>query len=115
MTAYVGTRAPRVDSVDKVTGGAVYANDLTMSGMLHGAVLRSPYPHARIVEIDVSRAQGAPGVEAVVTGKDFPRLFGSAIKDQPFLAIDRVLCALPVFSLLGFHIVTVSHPKPERE
>ncbi len=90
MTAYVGTRAPRVDSVDKVTGGAVYANDLTMSGMLHGAVLRSPHPHARIVEIDVSRAQVAPGVEAVVTGRDFPRLFGSAIKDQPFLAIDRV-------------------------
>jgi len=90
MTAYVGTRAPRVDSVDKVTGAAVYAVDLSMPGMLHGAVLRSPHPHARIVSIDVSRAQAASGVEAVVTGRDFPLLFGSAIKDQPFLAIDRV-------------------------
>jgi len=90
MTAYVGSRVPRVDSVDKVTGGAVYAVDLAMPGMLHGAVLRSPYPHAKIVSIDLSRARSAPGVKAVVTGKDFPLLFGSAIKDQPFLAIDRV-------------------------
>jgi CO/xanthine dehydrogenase Mo-binding subunit len=90
MTTYVGARVPRVDSVEKVTGGAVYAVDLSMPGMLHGAVLRSPYPHARIMSIDVSRAQAAPGVEAVVTGNDFPLLFGSAIKDQPFLAIDRV-------------------------
>ncbi len=90
MTTYVGTRAPRVDSVDKVTGSAVYAVDLSMPGMLHGAVLRSPHPHARIVSIDVARARSAPGVEAVVTGNDFPLLFGSAIKDQPFLAIDRV-------------------------
>lgn len=90
MTTYVGTRAPRVDSVDKVTGGAVYANDLTMAGMLHGAVLRSPHAHARIVNIDTARARSAPGVEAVVTGREFPRLFGIAIKDQPFLAIDRV-------------------------
>lgn len=90
MTAYVGKRVPRVDSIDKVTGGAVYAVDLSMPGMLHGAVLRSPHPHARIVSIDISRAQAAPGVETIVTGKDFPLLFGSAIKDQPFLAIDRV-------------------------
>lgn len=90
MTAYVGTRVPRVDSVDKVTGGAVYAVDIAMPGMLHGAVLRSPHPHARIVSIDRSRARSAPGVKAVVTGSDFPLLFGSAIKDQPFLAIDRV-------------------------
>ena len=90
MTAYVGSRVPRVDSVDKVTGGAVYAVDLAMPGMLHGAVLRSPYPHAKIVSIDLSRARSALGVKAVVTGKDFPLLFGSAIKDQPFLAIDRV-------------------------
>jgi carbon-monoxide dehydrogenase large subunit len=81
---------PRVDSVAKVTGGAVYAVDIAMPGMLHGAVLRSPHPHARIVSIDRSRARSAPGVKAVVTGSDFPLLFGSAIKDQPFLAIDRV-------------------------
>ena len=90
MTTYVGTRAPRVDSVEKVTGGAIYGVDITLPGMLHGAVLRSPYPHARIVSIDTSAAKAASGVEVVVTGSGFPLLFGAAIKDQPFLAIDRV-------------------------
>lgn len=90
MTGYVGTRAPRVDSADKVTGRAVYAVDVNLSGMLHGAVLRSPYAHARIVSIDISRALTSPGVHAVVTGRDFPFKFGSAIEDQPFLAVDRV-------------------------
>ena len=90
MTAYVGTRAPRVDSVEKVTGGAVYGVDVQITGALHGAVLRSPYPHARIVSIDTTAAEAAPGVEVVVTGRDFPLLFGAAIRDQPFLAIDRV-------------------------
>ena len=90
MTTYVGSRVPRVDSVDKVTGHAIYGVDVALPGMLHGAVVRSPYPHARIVAIDTSAAEKAPGVKAVVTGKDFPHLFGAAIKDQPFLAIDRV-------------------------
>jgi carbon-monoxide dehydrogenase large subunit len=76
--------------VDKVTGHAIYGVDVALPGMLHGAVVRSPYPHARIVAIDTSAAEKAPGVKAVVTGKDFPHLFGAAIKDQPFLAIDRV-------------------------
>jgi carbon-monoxide dehydrogenase large subunit len=58
--------------------------------MLCGAVLRSPLPHARIIEIDAREAMKAPGVRAVVTGKDFPFTFGGAVKDQPFLAIDRV-------------------------
>ena len=90
MTAYVGTRAARVDSADKVTGGAIYAVDVNLPGMLHGAVLRSPHAHARIVGIDISKALTSPGVQAVVTGKDFPFKFGSAIQDQPFLAVDRV-------------------------
>jgi carbon-monoxide dehydrogenase large subunit len=87
---YVGRPVPRVDALDKVTGSAVYAVDVELPGMLHAAVLRSPRPHARIVAIDVSEAGSAPGVRAAVTGKDFPRLFGPMIKDQPFLAIDRV-------------------------
>ena len=90
MTTYVGSRVARVDSVDKVTGRAVYGVDVALPGMLHGAVVRSPYPHARVVSIDTSAAEKAPGVKAIATGKDFPHLFGGAIKDQPFLAIDRV-------------------------
>jgi CO/xanthine dehydrogenase Mo-binding subunit len=58
--------------VDKVTGRANYGADLTLPGMLHGAVLRSPHAHARIVSIDTSAAEAVAGVKAIVTGKDFP-------------------------------------------
>jgi CO/xanthine dehydrogenase Mo-binding subunit len=89
-TPYVGARVPRVDANEKVTGQAVYGFDVDLPGMLYGAVLRSPLPHAKILEIDVSEVMKAPGVRAVVTGKDFPFTFGGAVKDQPFLAIDLV-------------------------
>lgn len=88
--SYVGRPVRRVDAVDKVTGSAVYGSDLALGGMLHGAVLRSPHPHARVVSIDTTRARQAPGVRAVVTGRDFPFRFGASIQDQPFLAFDRV-------------------------
>jgi CO/xanthine dehydrogenase Mo-binding subunit len=68
---YVGTRPIRHDGVDKVTGRAAYGADLSLPGMLHGAVLRSPYAHARIVSIDTRDAEAMPGVKAVVTGRDF--------------------------------------------
>src|SRR3972149_6898125 len=87
---YVGKPVRRVEGVEKVTGRAVYSVDVEIPGMLFGAVLRSPLPHARIVEIDTSEAKNARGVKAVVTGKDIPFLFGGMIRDQPLLAIDRV-------------------------
>jgi CO/xanthine dehydrogenase Mo-binding subunit len=68
----VGTRPIRPDGVDKVTGKAAYGADFVMPGMLHGAILRSPHPHARIVSIDTRKARALPGVKAVVTGADFP-------------------------------------------
>ena len=71
-TSYIGKSIPRVDSAEKVTGRAIYSADLDFAGMLSGAALRSPYPHARILEIDVSEARKIPGVQAVVTEKDFP-------------------------------------------
>jgi CO/xanthine dehydrogenase Mo-binding subunit len=87
---YVGRAVPRVDGRDKVTGRALFGSDVRLPGMLHGAVLRSPHPHARIVSVDTTAATQALGVRAVVTGGDFPYTFGASIKDQPFLAIDRV-------------------------
>src|SRR6266540_4563894 len=63
----VGTRPVRHDGVDKVTGRALYGADFSMAGLLHGAVLRSPHAHARIVSIDTSKAEVLPGVKAVVT------------------------------------------------
>ena len=74
----VGTRPIRHDGVDKVTGRARYGADIDMPGLIHGKVLRSPHPHARIRSIDTSKAEALPGVRAVVTAADFPIL-----EDQP--------------------------------
>ena len=68
----IGTRPIRHDVLDKVTGRALYGADINMAGMLQGKILRSPHAHARIKKIDVSKALAMPGVEAIVTGKDFP-------------------------------------------
>jgi CO/xanthine dehydrogenase Mo-binding subunit len=70
--SYVGTRTIRPDGVDKVTGRARFGADFNLPGQLIGRVLRSPHPHARILSIDISRAEALPGVKAVVTRDDFP-------------------------------------------
>ena len=62
----IGTRPIRHDGTDKVTGRAKYGADLNLTGMLYGAVLRSPHAHARIKSIHSSKAQAYPGVHAVV-------------------------------------------------
>ncbi|MBI2855920.1 MAG: hypothetical protein HYX93_03635, partial [Chloroflexi bacterium] len=68
----LGTRPIRHDGIEKVTGAARYGADITLPGMLHGKILRSPYAHARIRSIDTSKAEALPGVKAVATSKDFP-------------------------------------------
>ncbi len=68
---YIGTRPERPDGLDKVTGKARYGADAYAPGMLHGAVVRSPHAHARIVKIDASKALALDGVKAVVTRADF--------------------------------------------
>ena len=70
----VGTRPPRPDGVDKVTGRAKFGADLYVANMLTGKVLRSPHAHARIRSIDTSKAAALHGVKAVVTAADFPDL-----------------------------------------
>jgi xanthine dehydrogenase YagR molybdenum-binding subunit len=62
----LSTRVLRIDGPDKVTGRARYTYDINRPGMLYGRMVRSPYPHARITSLDVSRAQTAPGVKAVL-------------------------------------------------
>ncbi|MDX1383912.1 MAG: molybdopterin cofactor-binding domain-containing protein [Thermoanaerobaculia bacterium] len=71
---YIGTRIVRQDGLDKVTGRARFAADLTLPGMQHGVVVRSPHAHAKIVSIDTAKAEAMPGVKGVVTGADFPVL-----------------------------------------
>ncbi|MGB0381282.1 MAG: xanthine dehydrogenase family protein molybdopterin-binding subunit, partial [Alphaproteobacteria bacterium] len=67
---WIGKSTIRPDGADKVTGRAAYAADTTMPGMIWAKVLRSPYPHARILRIDTSKAEAHPGVKAVVTAQD---------------------------------------------
>ena len=88
----VGQSVRRVDGVPKVKGEFEYASDLRRDGMLWGATLRSPHPHARIVSIDTSAAVEAPGVHAVLTHVDVPgkKTFGLDVQDQPVLAMDVV-------------------------
>ena len=93
----VGTSVRRVDGADKVTGRAKYAGDLIIPGTIEGKFLRSPYAHARIRAIDTREAAALPGVVAVLTSKDFtdidPYIGRSKNKDQPIIAVDRVIYA----------------------
>lgn len=88
-THLVGQPVPRVDGMEKITGGAVYSVDVNLPGMLYGAFLGSAFPHARIVEVDLAQARKSPGVRAAISGRDFPFTFGGMVKDQPYLAVDR--------------------------
>lgn len=68
-TRVLGTRLPRVDAYDRVSGTAIYASDVSLPGMLHAAVARCPHAHARVTRVDTSRAERMPGVRAVLTAQ----------------------------------------------
>lgn len=93
---YVGKRVLRKDGPDKVTGRAIYTVDLHMRNMLVGRILRSPHPHARILNIDTSQARSLPGVKAVITSQDTLGIKHGFVEtpryppDQYPLAMDRV-------------------------
>jgi carbon-monoxide dehydrogenase large subunit len=91
MNSIVGKPLPRVEGVEKVSGGLRYAADTLRPGTLWGKVLRSPYPHARILNIDIGKAKKLSGVKSVITVADVnPRLIGAVLQDMPVLAQDRV-------------------------
>ena len=82
---------PKLDGVRKATGGARYIDDISIPGTLKGKILPSPLPHARILNIDTSRAERLPGVKAVITAKDLPPTrVGIFIKDMPVMAWGKV-------------------------
>ena len=86
----VGQPIPRTDNTGKVTGEARYTSDIILPGTLWAKTLRSPYPHARILRIEISRAEKAPGVRAVLTGNDVRGiLYGRRYQDISVLAQDR--------------------------
>jgi 4-hydroxybenzoyl-CoA reductase alpha subunit len=89
----VGRSVPRADAPAKVTGRAVYTEDIQFPNMLHGRLLTSPHAHARVLSVDTSKAEALPGVRAVITGADVSDvLYGvsPARYDEYVLAKDRV-------------------------
>ncbi len=79
----IGTRVKHHDAIDKVTGGRGFPINVSLPGMLHGKMLRSPYAHARIISIDPSEAEALAGVHAVLTPKDVPQVKYSPIYFMP--------------------------------
>ncbi|RED60347.1 xanthine dehydrogenase family protein molybdopterin-binding subunit [Cohnella lupini] len=86
----IGEAVPRIESKDKVTGFARYANDTQSPGLLHGWLVLSPVSHAQILSIDISQALAVRGVQAVITGQYFPVLTGGVLADRPPLAVNKV-------------------------
>ena len=109
MTTYtvVGRPVTRQEGPDKVSGNFLYSADVNLPGMIWGKVLRSPYPHAKIVRIDPSRALELPGVRAVITGKDTAGMrVGRSVRDVPLLAEDKV-------RFVGEKVAAVAADDPE--
>jgi 4-hydroxybenzoyl-CoA reductase subunit alpha len=105
----VGQRLPMVDAAAKVKGSAQFTDDLVFPGMLYGKILRSPYPHAKILNIDVSKAARLPGVKGVVTGAEIPdRQYGIVPK-----ARDEYALAKGKVRYIGDEVAAVCAVDPE--
>ncbi len=104
----VGKRPVRPDGTDKVTGRARYGADVMMGGMLHGKILRSPHPHARILSIDTSRAVAHPEVRAVAVSSDL-----APAEDRIRADVDGIQSNFGYMSnnvLAGDRVLYVGHP-----
>ena len=84
----IGKRNRKIEGLAKVTGRAIYADDITLPRMLHAKLLRSIHAHARLRRIDASAALALPGVHAVITGKDLPAYYGII----PWTQDEQALC-----------------------
>ncbi len=91
LSTVVGYPVERIDSWEKVTGAAQFADDLEFGpALLHAYIVESPHAHARIVRVDTRAAEKVPGVVKVVTGQDVPFRFGLYMKDRHVFARERV-------------------------
>ena len=87
----VGHDVRRIDGAEKTTGAANYIDDMSIPGMLYGALAFSECAHARIISYDTSEALKLPGVKAVITGEDFDAVLGGVfLKDEPPIAMGKV-------------------------
>ncbi len=103
---WIGQPVERVDGVEKVTGAALYTADLKFPRMLHACIVRSPHPHARVLDVRLDKAARVPGVRAVASGRQYPLHTGIYLKDQTVFATDRV-------RLVGDPVAAVAAETPE--
>src|SRR5918995_1805926 len=106
----VGQPHPRLEARLKVTGSARYASDVRLPGQLYARVLRSPHPHARIRRIDTSRAEGAPGVHAVLTQANAPDI--SWYEEGKLFALVRRACTRAAISRASRPSTSGATPRP---
>jgi 4-hydroxybenzoyl-CoA reductase subunit alpha len=97
--AVVGKNWARLDGADKVSGRSLFADDVRLPGMLYGKVVRSPHAHARIINIDTSKAEALPGVKAVVTPDDAKGIY---------IGINQSLLPVGVVKHVGQEIVGIA-------
>jgi 4-hydroxybenzoyl-CoA reductase subunit alpha len=108
----IGKRLPRIDAKDKVKGRAVYTDDISLPGMLCGMILRSPFPHARILKIDTSRAMKLPGVMAIVTGEDTLKIkYGLILRSPKYM--DEFPLAVGKVRFIGDEVAAVAATNPD--
>src|SRR3989337_405725 len=103
----IGKSLPRVDAVVKATGEAKFTVDIALPRMLYGKILRSPYPHARILNIDTSKAKRLLGVKAVITGKDTLGIKYGTI-DVPQYPADKTPLVIDKVRYIGDDVAAVA-------
>src|ERR1044072_6618239 len=90
-SSIIGAPVGRVEGAEKVSGQAIYGADVHLPNTLWGKILRSPYPHARIKNVDTARAWKVEAVKVIFTGTDQPNHYqGKSIRDIPVLCWDKV-------------------------
>lgn len=109
--AVAGTSVYRRDDPEKVTGKLKYGADFPTEGVLHGKILRSPYPHALIRSIKTEKAKELAGVVAVLTARDVPGRngFGAIIPDQPVICADKVRYIGDAVALVAAETEEIAH------
>jgi 4-hydroxybenzoyl-CoA reductase subunit alpha len=103
----IGKSLPRKDAVLKVTGEAKFTDDIILPRMLYGKILRSPYPHARILNIHTSKAEKLSGVKGVITGKNTPGI-KYAFLDHPGIPPDQYPLAIDKVRYIGDEVAAVA-------
>src|SRR5438477_1706080 len=110
----VGKAERKVDAVKLVTGKPAFVDDIELRGLLHGRLLTSPHAHAIIREIDVSRARALPGVHAVLTYKDVPRIpYTTAGQSWPEPGPHDQYCLDNRVRFVGDRVAAVAAETPE--